>query len=313
MNQYEWPIHGYETSTMMYGCMNIGGTWDDTPVSDAVRRAAFAALDAAREAGYTAFDHADIYCAGKSERVFGEWLAQNPGVEEEILIQSKCGIRIENPTMFDFSYEHILESVDRILERLTVDHLDVLLLHRPDPLVEPEEVAAAFDDLHRQGLVRSFGVSNHSAMQMELLSQYTDHPLVANQMEVSLAHPDLLLAGTAVNQREPQHAMRPADTVEYCRMEGVTLQAWSPLARGVYSGREKNSTASLVAEIAAQYGVSPEAIVLAWVMRHPAPILPVVGSTNPARIAAAAQADTIELDRRDWYRLAERARGMGMP
>ena len=307
---------------MIYGCMTIGGTWDTRPLSPDDRTAAFAALDAAVEAGYTAFDHADMYCRGKSEEVFGEWLAEHRDLRDSILIQSKCGIRpgdtsTDSPTLYDFSRVHIVNSVEGTLARLGIDTLDVLLLHRPDPLVEPQEVAEAFDILHRSGKVRSFGVSNHSAMQMELLKSVVDHPLVANQMEVSLAHPDLLVAGTAVNQRTPGDPLRDRDVVEYCRMEGITLQAWSPLAKGHFSGaartQEEQKTQALVTETADRYGVSPEAIVLAWVMRHPAPILPVVGSTNPARIKASAQADSIVLDRSDWYRLTERARSMGMP
>ena len=321
MQEYRWPAGGITTGEIIYGCMEIGGSWDDTPPGRETRDRAFTVLDAALEAGYTMFDHADIYCRGKSETLFGEWLSARGDVRDRITIQSKCGIILADrdarpsprPTVYDFSYDHIVESVDGILSRLGIERIDVLLLHRPDPLVEPEEVARAFDDLHGAGKVRSFGVSNHSAMQIDLLRSATDYPIVANQMEISLAHPDLLLAGTAVNQREPAWSMRAADTVEYCRLEGVTLQAWSPLGRGIYSGREENATARLVERLAAEYGVSREAIVLAWIMRHPAPVLPIVGSTNTDRIAAAAEASGVRLSREHWYLLAESARGMGMP
>jgi predicted oxidoreductase len=215
--------------------------------------------------------------------------------------------------MYDFSHDHIVRSVEGSLSRLGVDTLDVLLLHRPDPLVEPGEVARAFDELHQAGKVRSFGVSNHSAMQMELLQSSLGRPLVANQMEVSLDHPDLIVAGTAVNQRDPAHQLRHGDTLEYCRMEGVTIQAWSALAHGKFSGREQNDAAGLVDHLAGVYGTSREAIVLGWILRHPAPILPVVGTTNPDRIRASAAAPEVFLEREHWYALTEAARRMGMP
>ncbi|MFW5695581.1 MAG: aldo/keto reductase [Alkalispirochaeta sp.] len=306
MNQYQWPIHGHTTSRMIYGCMTLGSAPTD-------QEHAFAALDAAVEAGFTAFDHADIYGGGASEEVFGTWLAQRRDLRDDILIQSKCGIRPGDPVMYDFSRQHIVTSVEGILSRLGVEYLDVLLLHRPDPLVEPEEVAHAFDYLFRSGKVRSFGVSNHSPMQIEYLRTALDHELVANQLEISLAHPDIITAGTAVNQREPASAMRAGQVIEYCRLNGITVQAWGPLAQGMYSGRQEHAAASVVAEMAQRYGVSREAIVLAWIMRHPAPILPVIGTTNPARIAACAEADGVILDRTDWYGLLQAVRGTGMP
>lgn len=283
--------------------MNLGDDPDSAP----------AALDAAVESGFTAFDHADIYGAGASETVFGAWLADHRELREDILIQSKCGIRPGDPVMYDFSRNHIVTSVEGILSRLRIEYLDVLLLHRPDPLVEPDEVANAFDLLFRSGKVRSFGVSNHSARQMEYLSGILDHSLVANQLEISLAHPDIVTSGTAVNQREPAMTMRAGEVIDYCRLNGITLQAWGPLAQGRYSGREDNSAARVVSEMAERYGVSREAIVLAWLLRHPAPIMPVIGTTNPGRIAACAEADTIILDRVDWFRLLEAGRGVGMP
>jgi predicted oxidoreductase len=303
MNLYQWPLHGHISSRMIYGCMNLGKDPDTAP----------AALDAAVDAGLTAFDHADIYAAGASETVFGRWLADHRELRDDILIQSKCGIRPGDPVMYDFSRNHIVTSVEGILDRLGVEYLDVLLLHRPDPLVEPEEVADAFDYLFRSGKVRSFGVSNHSALQIEYLRGVLDHNLVANQLEISLAHPDIITSGVAVNQRKPEMAMRAGGLIDYCRLNGITIQAWGPLAKGTYSGREENAVAPVVAEMAERYGVSREAIVLSWIQRHPAPILPVIGTTNPDRIAACAQADTITLDRVDWFRLLKAAQGVGMP
>ncbi len=335
MKQYQWPNGGMQTTRLIYGCMKIGGSWDETPITDDVRRKAFAALDAAVDAGITIFDHADIYCRGKSETVFGEYLREHPGLRDRIVLQSKCGIRFPQepsdaypygaPVRYDYSCDHILWSVDGILSRLGVDTLDILLLHRPDSLVEPEEVARAFDRLKSEGKVGAFGVSNHSAAQMALLDSVIDDPLIANQMQISLMHPDMLVYGTAVNQRRPEHVMRPADSLEYCRQHGVQLQAWSPLAKGYLTGREfpenwsddqksrATKVSRLVERMASDHGVSREAIVLGWILRHPAPVLPVIGTTDKDRIAAAVAADTVQLSREEWYLLVEVARGMSMP
>lgn len=338
MEQQIWANQGYRTSNLIYGCMEIGGRWDASPLDDTVRRDGFAALDAAVDAGYTVYDHADIYCYGKSELLFGEWLREHPGLREEIVIQSKCGIRIPNTepqypkrsgepygrvsdtVVYDFSYHHIVRSVEASLSRLGIDYLDILLLHRPDPLVQHEEVARTFDDLHRAGKVRTFGVSNHSAAQIDLLRAVIDHPIAVNQMEIGLAHPDLLVAGTAGNQREPGYPLRERSVVEDAMMQGVQLQAWSSLSRGVYSGRPNDEddscvtkASAIVASLAEKYETTREAIVLAWVMRHPAGILPIVGSTNPARITAASNAGETVLEREEWYELVAAARGFPMP
>lgn len=328
---YTWTSGDITSSRIIYGCMRIGGTWDTTPPDAETRRRAFAALDAALEAGITAFDHADIYCRGKSESLFGEWLRANPGVRERITIQTKCGIILPDPaptTMYDHSRDHILASVHAALARLGIETIDVLLLHRPDPLAVPEEVARVWDEISTAGLVRRLGVSNHSATQIELLRRTCGCPVVVNQMEVSLAHPDLLLAGTAVNQREPNHHHRAGDTVEDALLNGTQLQAWSPLSHGRYTpaaapGGDRPdassadaavaATSHLVAELAAHYGVSREAIVLAWIMRHPARIMPVIGTVSPDRIRACVEAESIELTREEWYRLAAAARGHAMP
>lgn len=313
---------------LIYGCMQIAGSWEESPVTKEQRAKAFSAIDAALEAGIDFFDHADIYCRGKSEELFGEYLKEHPNLRDDITIQSKCGIQFPEerpgkrrvPVRFNFSYDHITESTERILRRLGIDHLDVLLLHRPDPLVEPEEVAEAFMELHKSGKVRNFGVSNHSAAQIELLEAYVDQPLVTNQLEISLLHPDLLVAGTAVNQRAPEHVLRNEGTMEYCRENGITIQAWSPMAKGLLTGADTTgqpetvlNAGKLVSELAGEKGVSREAIVLAWLLEHPAPILPVVGTTNPKRIAAAAEAERVHLTREEWYLLLEEARGLSMP
>ena len=339
MKKHEWPRSAGDTpivtTRLLYGCMTIAGSWNRAAATDEERKRAFRALDTAVERGFTMFDHADIYCRGKSEQLFGEYLREHPGLRSQILIQSKCGIRFPEkasdhppwglPIRYDFSREYIIESVDNILGRLGIETLDVLLLHRPDPLVEPEEVAAAFDELRRSGKVREFGVSNHSAAQMELLESALDVPLVANQVEISLLHPDVFAAGTSVNQHRPEHVMRDKGIIEYCRKKKIQLQAWSPLAKGYLSGRNLrddaeaglrervNAASDLVRKMAQTHGVSREAIVLSWILRHPAGVLPVVGTADPTRLARSVEADNVELSREQWYLLLEAARGMTMP
>lgn len=296
---------------MIYGCMNIGGEGPD--LDGKTRDRAFAALDAAWEAGFRTFDHADIYAQGRSESVFGDWMARRGIPRDDLVVQSKCGIVPGSPGMYDFSRDHILSAVEGILSRLKIEYLDLLLLHRPDPLVEPEAVRDAFDTLQQRGLVRRFGVSNHSALQITLLAATLNQRIVANQIEVSLAHPDPIVSGIAINQREPGFPMRSVDLIEYCRLNEITVQAWSPLARGRFSGASNDPAGNLVRSIADRYGVAPEAIVLAWLRRHPARIQPVVGSTNPGRITAAAGAESVQLTRMEWYALLEAARGAPVP
>ncbi len=303
-----------------YGTMMIGGSWDDTPLTDPVRESALKVVRTALDAGINFFDHADIYTKGKSEEVFADLWKDAPSLRQKIYLQSKCGIRFAPPLhRFDFSYEHIIASVEGSLKRLQTDYLDVLLLHRPDPLVEPEEVARAFDELKRSGKVRWFGVSNHTAGQIEFLQHYLNDPLVTNQVEFNLIHTHLLDAGIIANQNNPRLA-RNHDLIEYCRLKNITLQAWSPLAHGRLSGNPASDdgesirdAAKVVAEMAEEKGVSREAIVMAWILRHPAGIQPLPGTTNPGRLLAACEADDVELTREDWYRLFLAGRGEALP
>jgi predicted oxidoreductase len=308
-----------------YGCMPLGGTWDTTPFTEQTRKEAVRSIRAALDQGINFFDHADIYCRGKSEEVFSSIWQEVPSLREKILLQSKCGIRFEgdpypySPQRFDFSYEHILETVEGSLKRLKTDYLDVLLLHRPDPLVEPEEVSQAFHDLYKAGKVRWFGVSNHTAAEIELLRKYVDQPLVANQVAFNLIHTHLLDEGIVFNQ-DNSKLTRNEGTIEYCRLHNITLQAWGSLAWGRLTGREEElpaphvlKTATLVAQMAKEKGVSGEAILIAWILRHPAKIQPVIGTTNPTRIAAACQGDQVELTREEWYRLFNAGRGESLP
>ncbi len=320
MQTYRLGKSDLNVSRIGYGTMLIGGSWDDAPLTDSVRQSAMNVVHAALDAGINFFDHADIYSKGKSEEVFADLWKDSPSLREQIYLQSKCGIRFAPPLhRFDFSYEHIVASVEGSLKRLQTDYIDVLLLHRPDPLVEPEEVARAFDELKQAGKVRWFGVSNHTAGQIELLQKYLDQPLVTNQMEFNLLHTHLLDAGIISNQNNPL-LVRNNDLIEYCRLHDITIQAWSPLARGRLSGNpdpndgEKvQKAARVVAEMAVEKGVSPEAIVIAWILRHPAGIQPLPGTTNPKRLLAACEADTVSLTREDWYRLFLAGRGESLP
>lgn len=324
MHTYTLSGTDLRVSRIAYGCMNIGGTWDDAPLSTEVRERASRAIQAALEAGITLFDHADIYTRGKSEQVFGDVLKASPGLREQVVLLSKCGIRFEgdpqpgDPQRYDFSYEHIVASVEGSLRRLQTDYLDILLLHRPDPLVEPEEVARAFDALQTAGKVRYFGVSNHTAGQMELLQKNLGQPLLINQVELSLLHSYLIDEGIVANVAGVSSALATG-TLDYCRSHNILIQAWAPLAGGklfkpdVDADTALGKTALLVGQLAEAKQTSHEAIVLAWLLRHPAGIQPVVGSTNPERIAACALADEVVLTREEWYSLFTAARGGRVP
>ncbi len=324
MKTYTIPQTDLEVSRLAYGCMNIGARWDHAPLTDAEKAAAVEVVVAAVEAGITLFDHADIYTRGKSEAVFaGVWQAL-PGLRDRIVLQSKCGIRFADdphpgdPARYDFSYQHIVDSVDGSLRRLKTDFLDILLLHRPDPLVEPEEVARAFDALHAGGKVRHFGVSNHTAGQMELLRRTVDQPLVINQVEVSLLHAHLINEGILANQ-EGGPSARTTGLLDYCRLHNVMIQAWSPVAGGRLFNPPDDAeahireAAALVARLAEAKQTSKEAIVLGWLLRHPAGIQPVVGTTKPARVRSSCLADTVDLTREEWYALFTAARGAQVP
>ena len=310
------------THRLVYGCMGLGGTWDTQPYGPREIDAAQAAIEAALEIGITAFDHADIYRNGKSEAVFGEVLARTPGLRSRILLQTKCGIHLPDgtaPGYYDLRAAHIVRSVEQSLTRLRTDVIDVLLLHRPDPLADPEEVAQALAALHRQGLVRHVGVSNMAAAQVAYLQAHLDLPLVVNQLQLSLAHRDWLEAGVLVNTRESGTLGFPLGTLEHCRRHRVGVQAWGPLAGGRFTGAPQSAadhaTAEHVAALAQRHGTTPEAIVLWWLQRHPARIAPVIGTARPERIRACGDAvrRAPELTHEQWYELWLTARGEPLP
>lgn len=312
-------------SCLVYGCMGLGGEWNVDQLTKEDYITAQKAVEAALENNITMFDHADIYKHGRSETVFGRLLKEDPGLRKKLVLQSKCGIRFsegEVPNRYDFSEKHILSSVDGILERLETDYLDILLLHRPDPLMEPEEVAAAFSKLRESGKVKHFGVSNMNAAQIKLLQAYCDEPLIVNQLEMSLNRLDWVEHGVLVNQKEGASVNFSDGMVEHCRLENIQLQAWAPLAYGMYSGMEaKDTTKAILAtkkavnELAEKKGTAAEAIVLGWLMRHPAKVQPVIGTVNPGRIKNCAEAvkQAEIMTREEWYTLYTASRGKKMP
>lgn len=278
------------------GCMRITGL----ETKQAVREL----IDTAIDQGINFFDHADIYANGEAERIFGQTI--DPTLREKVIIQTKCAIR--PGICYDFSKKHILESVEGSLKRLNTDYIDLLLLHRPDTLMEPEEVAEAFDTLEHQGKVRYFGVSNQNSAQIELLNHYCGNKILVNQLQLSIAHCNIIDSGLNVNIHNDAGIDRDGGILEYCRLKGITIQAWSPfqygMFEGVFLGSEKFPALNrLIDELAEKYHVTNNAIAIAWILRHPAKIQTIVGSTNKQRIMDIAQASDVTLTREEWYAL----------
>ena len=283
------------------GCMRLGGL---------DRQALNHFIHAALERGANYFDHADIYGReagpGACEEHFGAAVRDDPSIRrEDLVLQSKCGIR---QGWYDSSKEHILRSVDGILKRLQTEYLDVLLIHRPDALTEPEEVAEAFDALGRSGKVRRFGVSNHRPMQIELLRRYVKQPLIVNQLQFSIPVSNMVAGGMEVNMETPGSADRDGSVLDYCRLNDMTIQTWSPFQAPGWSGcfiddaryEKLNRELDTLAE---QYGVSPVTIAAAWILRHPAKMQIIAGTAREERLAQIIRAGEIQLTRPEWYKL----------
>lgn len=287
---------------VVLGIMRIAEMTDDQ-VRELIR--------AARDSGIDFIDTADIYggSVNASDRRFAEAMQLTSSQRAEFTIQTKCGIVAPGP-YFDFSYEHIIESVEGSLTALETDYVDILLLHRPDALVEPEEVARAFDELEKSGKVRAFGVSNHTPRQIDLLKKYVRQPLVANQVQLSITHAPIIAQGVAANMVEPdQSVVRDGGgLLDYCRLNDITIQAWSPFQAGFFTGvflgsKDYPELNAVIDRLAAQYDVSPIAIATAWITRHPANMQVVLGTTTPSRVADAAQGSDLPLTRAEWYEL----------
>lgn len=294
MKHIEIADSGMKVSEIALGCMRIA-KMSDKEISTLVHTAI--------ECGINFFDHADIYGGGQSEARFAEALDWSGGLREKIYIQSKCGIR---KGMFDFSKEHIMSAVDGSLQRLRTDYLDVLLLHRPDTLVEPEEVAEAFTTLEQSGKVRHFGVSNQNPMQIELLKKNVMQPVLFNQLQLSITNSGMIDAGLNVNMENAPSIVHDGGILDYCRLKEITIQPWSPFQygffEGVFIGNEKfpklNATLDSLAE---KYGTNSSAMAIAWILRHPARMQPIIGTTNPQRVSDICEAAQVTLSREDWY------------
>ncbi len=296
MKKIQLGNSGLEVGEIALGCMRMHAleTKDATYV-----------IENALNEGVNLFDHADIYGKGKSEEAFAAAMDMNSSIREKMVIQTKCGIRAG---FYDFSKEHIIGSVEESLKRLNTDYVDILALHRPDALMEPEEVAEAFTTLKESGKVRHFGVSNHNPMQIELLKRSLGQDLILNQMQFSLMNTPMLDAGINVNMQNDFSVMRDGGMLEYSRLNNMTIQAWSPfqygMIEGVFVGNPDFPEVNVkLQELAEKYDVTDSAIAIAWILRHPANIQPIVGSMNPKRLSDIAKASHIKLTRQEWYEL----------
>lgn len=296
MKKIQLGTSDLKVSNIALGCMRINAL---------SKEEAATMVQTALEVGVNFFDHADIYGGGKSEEIFAEAIRTNGTNREDIILQSKVGIRNGS---FDFSKEYILESVDGILQRLNTDYLDALLLHRPDALVEPEEVAEAFTALKDSGKVRHFGVSNQNPLQIELLKKYVEQDLIANQLQFSVMHTGMIDAGLNVNMQHDPAVDKDGSILDYSRLNDMTIQAWSPFMFGFFEGvfidHEKFPELNQkLQEIADRYEVDKSAIAVAWILRHPAKIQTIVGTMNPERLRNISKASHIELTRKEWYEI----------
>lgn len=307
-------VSALKTSRLAYGCWRVAGSWNPAEVTPQSRAAGFRAILAAYESGYTLFDTADIYCRGESERILGETLRKVSGMRDRITVATKGGIRVagdpdsDAPPRYDFSGSHIIRACEESLKRLGIETIDLYMLHRPDYLANPEEIARAFSELKAAGKVRCFGVSNFRPTLVTALQVACPMPLVVHQIELSLAKFDAFSDGT----------------LDQCLIERLTPMAWSPLAGGLIGGGAKRLLPSQEAyrtesflpaldAIAKVRGASRTIVALAWLLKHPAGIVPVVGSTQPDRIRDSVKADQLELTREEWYRLLIAARGEPLP
>ena len=293
-----------EASNIIMGCMRL----NSLSVKEAQRH-----IETAVEAGINMFDHADIYGGGECEELFARAVDMRGSFRDKIILQSKCSIR---NGYYDFSKEYILESVDGILKRLNTEYLDILLLHRPDTLMEPEETAEAISILKRTGKVRYFGVSNQNAMQIELLQKYCEERLMFNQMQLSLVHTPLIDSGMTVNMQVDQGIDRVLGTLEYCRLRDITIQAWSPFQRGFFEGaflgdmQHYERLNQMIDRLAEKYQVTPAAIAVSWITRHTADIQVILGTTKDRRLLESAEGSEIPLTREEWYGLYREAGNM---
>ncbi len=296
MKYIKIPNSGLNVSEIALGCMRISGM-----PNQAITTLIHTALDE----GINFFDHADIYGGGKSEAKFAEALGMNAHLREQMILQTKCGIQ---SGYYDFSKGHILDAVDGSLKRLRTEYVDVLLLHRPDALVEPEEVAEAFGILQKSGKVKYFGVSNQNPMQIDLLRKFVKQPILFNQLQLSIPFTGMIDAGINVNMKVDGSVDRDGSILDYCRLHDITIQPWSPFQYGFFEGvfldnpkfPELNQT---LTAMASAKGVTTTAIAIAWLLRHPARMQPILGTTTPQRVKDSCQASNVTLTRQEWYEI----------
>ena len=289
-------LGNHSASAMVMGCMRLAG--HSVSETDTL-------IHTALDSGVNFFDHADIYGGGESEALFGQVLHENPGLRDQMLIQSKCGIR---KGCYDFSYDHIMKAVEGSLNRLQTDHLDFLLFHRPDALAEQEEFAKAIQELKASGKVGHFGVSNMNPEQVMLLEAWGGEPMVADQLQLSLMHAGMVTAGINVNVDNQEAVMRDGSVLPFAQRTGMAIQAWSPLQHGIFKGcfvgdpqfAELNRC---LEELADAYQVSPIAVALAWILRIPGRMQVILGTVNPRHMEDALKAADLNLTREQWYQL----------
>lgn len=310
-------------SPLVYGCMGLGGGWNNNPINDADIKQAHQVIDTALDNKINYFDHADIYTFGKAEQVFGKVLAERPELRKDIYLQTKCGIRFADdlgPKRYDLSAQWIQTSVEKSLVQLNTEYLDVLVLHRPDPLMQPTEIAQVFNQLKNAGKVRFLGVSNMQQHQVQALQQALDAPLVLNQVEMSLHKHDWLDETVYAGNQAGKDINFTPGMMQYCHQQQMQIQAWGSLCQGLYSGIDVSNqpiavqqTSRLVQAFAEQYHTTVEAILLSWLMQHPSQIQPVIGTTNIERIKACSKATQVSLNREHWYALYVSAKGQELP
>ncbi|MEG0365967.1 MAG: aldo/keto reductase [Coprobacillus sp.] len=297
MKYFTLPHTDLKVSQVALGCMRIA----DKSIEQ-VEELVKTALDE----GINFFDHADIYGRGQSEKIFGDVLKKNPELREKMIIQTKCAI--VPGQRYDFSREHILTSVDASLERLGIDYVDILLLHRPDALCDPKEVAETFDELYESGKVKYFGVSNHTPYQIELLKKYSKHPIIINQLQLSIVHSVMIDAGLNMNMKEAWAQDKDGGVLDYCRLNDITIQPWSVVqaswAEGTFlDNPDYKKLNDVMQKLADEYNVTKSAIAIAWLLRHPACMQPILGTTSSTHLKESIKACDVELTRQQWYDL----------
>ncbi|MFC3122281.1 aldo/keto reductase [Agaribacter flavus] len=325
-NNGKLPIHKHipHASRIVYGGMHLGGGWNKNPISKDDEIQAQDLLETALANGINTLDLADIYTFGKAEEVIGRVFKKAPHLIDKLIIQSKLGIKLTHDAkvkQYDLSASWAEKGLDAILKRLRIEKLDVLFLHRPDPLMEIESLATTLNKNYEHDKFEYLALSNMHAGQMAYIQSNVSMPVIANQLEMSLLASDFVEDAITVNMDINSQVGFPRGTIEYCLPQGIQLQAWASLAQGIFDPNHTNTevtreiidTRLLVGELAENYNTSPSAIVLAWLMRHPAMIQPVIGTTTPKRLVEAAEAGKILLSRDDWYHLLETRRGREVP